>query len=247
MTDMTGMRVQRVFAFDRLTVRAADGDQPVRIEGYAAVFNQDSEPISDWWGTSYRERVMPGAFAKTIAEADIRALWNHDPNWVLGRSKSKTLRLHEDEYGLKVEIDLPDTAWASDLAILMQRGDVDQMSIAFQIVKDKWESLRDKESGKRSDLHILLEAKLFDVSVVTFPAFTQTEAKVRALVDAGLDLDKLLAALQAQRTTETPPVEPVPSASLRQSSADHSDNPEPVTPDHSLDVMRMRLEVAKRR
>lgn len=239
MTDTTGLMVRRTLHVQNLTVRSADGEQPARIEGYASVFNQESQAISDWWGSSYREKVLPGAFTKTIAEGDVRALWNHDPNWVLGRSKSKTLRLSEDDYGLKVEIDLPDTSWANDLSTIMQRGDVDQMSIGFQIVKDKWESTRNRETNKREDLHILIEAKLFDVSVVTFPAFTQTEAKVRALVDAGLDLDKLLATLSAQRATETPPAEPVP--------ADHSDDPEPIEPDHSLDAMRMRLELAKRR
>lgn len=239
MKDSTGLRIQRTFPLDKLTFRAADGDHAPGIEGYASVFNRNSAPITDWLGLSYRERVAPGAFKKTIDEADIRALWNHDPNWVLGRTKSKTLRLREDEFGLAVEIDPPATSWANDLMEVMRRGDVDQMSVGFEIVRDKWESYEDHDTGKRSDVHVLLEAKLFDVSVVTFPAFPQTEAKVRALMESGLDLSTLAAFLESQRSNEQPPAEPVLSG--------HSDDPEPVLSDHSLEVMRVRLELAKRR
>jgi uncharacterized protein len=236
---MSDMVVRRTYPLDKLVVReAGEAGQP-SIAGYAAVFNRNSVEITDWLGTSYRERVAPGAFRKTIDEADVRALWNHDPNWVLGRNKSKTLRLHEDDHGLAIEIDPPDATWARDLVTVMKRGDVDQMSIGFQVIRDKWETVEDHETGKRSDVHVLLEARLFDVSVVTFPAFPQTEAKVRALLRTQWGADRLAEFLSAvpdeQTERSAPPVNP-----------DHGDESKPANTGH-LEVMRMRLALAERR
>lgn len=155
-------------AFPFTETRVVDGDKP-KIVGYAAVFDQLSEPL---WG--FREIVRRGAFAKTIKEADVRALWNHDTNHVLGRIKSGTLRLKEDEKGLAIEIDPPNTQWARDLMESIRRGDVDQMSFGFRTVSDRWQS----ENG--ATIRELLEVDLFDVSPVTFPAYPQTSVGVRS-------------------------------------------------------------------
>lgn len=152
----------------------ADSEEP-KITGHAAVFNQWSEDLG-----GFREIIRPGAFAKTIKEADVRALFNHDPNYVLGRNKAGTLRLEEDKKGLAIEIDPPDTQWARDLTTSIQRGDIDQMSFGFRTVKDKWGD--DGETNQRE----LLEVELFDVSPVTYPAYPQTSVGVRSI-----DLDDM--------------------------------------------------------
>ena len=148
--------------------RIADDGDGERIEGHAAVFNQDT-PIM-----FFTERIRPGAFKKTLREGDIRALYNHDPNLVLGRNKAGTLKLKEDEEGLATVIKPPNTTYAADLKEVMRRGDVDQMSFGFETVKEEWD-----ESNPNMPVRMLVEVKLWDVSVVTFPAYPQTSAAVR--------------------------------------------------------------------
>lgn len=156
-------------AWGAIEFRAAGEDSPPRIRGHAAVFNELSEDLG-----GFREKIAPGAFSRTLG-ADVRALINHDPNLVLGRSTAKTLRMSEDADGLAVEIDLPDTAPARDLAASMERGDVNQMSFGFRTIEDKW----DEVDGRIE--RTLLRVDLFDVSVVTFPAYPQTDAAMRSL------------------------------------------------------------------
>jgi len=99
------------------------GEGEVRkIMGHAAIFDQLSEDLG--W---FREKIEPGAFAATIPIADVRALVNHDPNYVLGRNVAGTLALTEDERGLAIDVTPPDTQWARDLMISMERGDINQM------------------------------------------------------------------------------------------------------------------------
>lgn len=151
------------------------GDGTIGVSGHAAVFDTPSQPIYDWWEGSFIEEVRKGAFLKTIGEADIRFLLNHDPNHVLARNKSGTLRLSEDEIGLAVDADLAPTQTGRDLALLMQRGDVTQMSIMFSVVKDDWAGTRDGLA-----LRVISEVKLYDVSAVTFPAFEETDIGMRS-------------------------------------------------------------------
>ena len=158
-----------------------DGDQTVRsIAGYAAKFDQET-PI---W--RFVEVIRAGAFARAVEEDDVRALFNHDPNLILGRTKSGTLRLEEDAVGLRIEVDLPDTQWGRDLYTSIERGDVDQMSFAFTVVKEAWTQRGEGEDAET--LRELLEVRLYDVSPVTYPAYDDTEVGVveeaRALVEA---------------------------------------------------------------
>jgi uncharacterized protein len=140
------------------------------ISGHAAVFGQLSEDLG-----GFKEKVRAGAFKNSIAQDDIRSLWNHDANFVLGRNRSGTLRLSEDDVGLYFENELPDTSYARDLSKSMARGDVDQMSFGFITLRDDWHL----EGG---DLIVreLIEAQLFDVSPVTFPAYPQTDVSARS-------------------------------------------------------------------
>ena len=143
------------------------------IIGHAAVFDSWSETLGGFF--PFKEKVRKGAFVKSIIDDDIRALFNHDPNYVLGRNKVGTLALEEDDIGLKVKISPPDTSWAKDLVTSIKRGDISQMSIGFLVEEDKWST----DSGL--DTRELIKVKLFDVSTVTFPAYAQTDVGVRAM------------------------------------------------------------------
>jgi HK97 family phage prohead protease len=164
---------REVRAFGTSEIRVSQDAK--KIEGHAALFNTKSQPIF-----GFRERIQPGAFAKTIQESDIRALFNHDPNIVLGRNKSGTLELSEDSKGLYMRITPPDTQAARDVIEMVRRGDVSQCSFGFRCMKDSW-SIDDGESLR--DIH---EARLFDVSPVTYPAYTETECQVRSDVQQAL-------------------------------------------------------------
>lgn len=159
-------------------LRAVSDDKGVRhITGYAAVFNSLSEDLG-----GFREKIAPGAFARAIKEDDVRALWNHNSDCVLGRKKSGTLRLSEDNHGLKIECDPPDAQWVRDLIASIDRGDIDQMSFGF-IVRRYPDGSRGcqwiVENGE--DIRILTDVELFDVSPVTFPAYADTEVGLRSL------------------------------------------------------------------
>jgi HK97 family phage prohead protease len=145
--------------------------QARKITGHAAVFDVEGD------GVWFREKIAPGAFADSVQTDDVRALWNHDANFVLGRNRAGTLRLHEDERGLAIEIDPPDTQFARDLLVSIERGDVSQMSFGFQTVRDSWER---STEGNGQDLRTLEKVKLFDVSPVTFPFYPETDVAVRS-------------------------------------------------------------------
>lgn len=152
-------------------LRAIGADGKTKIAGHAAKFDVLSEDLG-----GFRERIAPGAFAKSIQSSDIRALWNHDANIVLGRNKSGTLRLAEDVAGLHYEVDVPETQLVRDMVLApIARGDVNQCSFGFYTVSDKWA----KVDGEW--VRTLLEAELFDVSPVTYPAYPQTDVAVRSL------------------------------------------------------------------
>ena len=164
--------------FTAMELRAVSDDSGVRhITGYAAVFNSLSEDLG-----GFREKIAPGAFARAVKEDDVRALWNHNSDNVLGRTKSGTLRLSEDNHGLKIECDPPDAQWVRDLVASIERGDVDQMSFGF-IVRRYPDGSRGsqwiEENGE--DIRILTDVELFDVSPVTFPAYPDTEVGLRSL------------------------------------------------------------------
>lgn len=153
-------------------ITSGDGEGMV-LEGHAAVFDVWSETLGGLF--PFKERVKRGAFTDSIMIDDIRALLNHDPNYVLGRNKSGTLTLSEDDTGLLVRINMPDTQWAKDISVSVKRGDISQMSFGFTVVKDEWK----EENGQ--DVRELIKVRLFDVSIVTFPAYTQTDAGLRAM------------------------------------------------------------------
>jgi len=197
------------------------------ITGYAARFNVWSEPIYDY----FLEKIKRGAFSKTIKEHDIRALFNHDPNLILARTVNSTLRLEEDNKGLAYEADLPDTSYARDLKESIKRGDISQNSFGFQTVQDKW----DMKEGKELDERTLLEVKLFDISPVTFPAYPQTDVKVRTLMnDIGIDYDALgLVITRAERGMDITESDKQILHTAIAVLGTYLVNPEPIAEDHS--------------
>jgi uncharacterized protein len=155
--------------------RMHEGKEILSLRGTAAVFNQLSDPIMGF----FRERIMPGAF-DGVMEDDVRALFNHDYNLVLGRSAAKTLKYGVDENGLWYEVDLPDTEYARNLAHSIERGDIDKSSFSFSIERggDKW--LQDPEDLSMEIREVNRIERLFDVSPVTIPAYPQTSVQVSA-------------------------------------------------------------------
>jgi hypothetical protein len=216
---------ERRFVSAQLEVRT-EGDI-AHITGYASVFNKDSEVLG-----FFIERVAPGAFKKTIKEADVRALFNHDPSFVLGRTRSGTLKLAEDKTGLHYEAEANMKKQSvRDLVEDIERGDVSQSSFGFNTVRDEWDY--EDEPMRRT----LREVKLFDVSPVTFPAYPDTEAQIeRALRSLATDekpLPQLVAAahngeLRSYLLTTPGVTEPV--APSDEPVEDHS---EERTDDHS--------------
>ena len=154
-------------------IRINESDGGTCIEGHAAVFDSWSETLGGIF--PFKEKVRKGAFAESIGRDDIRALFNHDPNYVLGRNRAGTLELVEDEIGLRVRITPPDTSWARDITTSIRRGDISQMSIGFVVEDDEW------SSSDGIDTRELKKVRLFDVSPVTFPAYTATDVGVRAM------------------------------------------------------------------
>lgn len=159
-------RQMRSIASKFETREAEDG---LYIEGYFSVFNTNYDL---WEGAS--ESVAPGAFSNTLGR-DIRALIDHETRLVLGRNKSHTLELREDEHGLWGRITInPNDQDAMNLYERVKRGDVDQCSFGFDIVRE------DTEIGADGSVHwTIREVVLYEVSVVTFPAYEETSVSAR--------------------------------------------------------------------
>ena len=141
------------------------------IEGYFAVFNSNYEIC-----TGLSESIAPGAFTNTLSD-DVRALINHDTTLVLGRNKANTLELKEDSRGLwgKIKVN-PKDSDAMNLYERVKRGDVDQCSFGFDIIRE------DTEFREDDSIHwTIREVKLYEVSCCTFPAYEDTSISARSL------------------------------------------------------------------
>ncbi|MGA9851850.1 MAG: HK97 family phage prohead protease [Gammaproteobacteria bacterium] len=164
----------RTFIVDDIEVRAGDDAKP-KIIGHAAVFSSLSQDLG-----GFREKIAPGAFKDTLNdnENDPVALFNHNPDHVLGRKSAGTLRLKEDDLGLHMEIDPPDTQAGRDVTHLIKRGDINKMSFGFRTNPggQSWDEQPDK-----SMVRTLKSVKLLDVSPVTSAAYQKTHVAVRAL------------------------------------------------------------------
>jgi HK97 family phage prohead protease len=165
---------RRTFTVSDVETRTAE-DGTLRLSGYGAVFNESSVPLP------FKETIAPGAFRKTLSETpDVRLLVNHE-GLPLARTKNGTLTLSEDSKGLHFEAVLADTQEARDIHALVTRGDVDQMSFAFRVIRQSW-------SEDRS-MRTLTEVSLADgdVSVVTYPAYPTTTVEARERITQAIE------------------------------------------------------------
>lgn len=212
--SMTTMGPERRYVpMDRVEVRDANDDGSIPFEGHAAVFNVRTWIGPKKWG--FWEQIREGAFTKAIAENDVRMLKNHDVNFDLARSTITKgpgmLRLSEDDTGLRDIANWIPTSYAKDLAISVRSGVITQQSFGFLPVKEEWST--DDATGEET--RTLIEVSLFDVSPVTFPAYPETDASMRAaqmgllLESAGMTDGDTSLLVRALRTgTLTPDIAP---------------------------------------
>lgn len=145
------------------------------IRGYGAVFHRFGDPGTEYvfHDSNVIERIHPKAFKRTLAEkTDVLALWNHEPDLILGRSSTGTLALSTDHIGLRFIIDLPNTNCGRSVAELVDRQDLDGSSFSFLPVDVQWT----EENGKA--IRTILDADLLDVGPVTFPAYSGTSVEI---------------------------------------------------------------------
>jgi hypothetical protein len=191
-------------------MRVVNAEKPT-IEGRAVVYGKKSELLFGM----FREVIEPGFF-EGVLKQDVRALWNHNADLVLGRTKSGTLELIDTERSLDVRIDPPDTQVGRDAVTLIGRGDVSQMSFGFVVKQggDEWKKERDGTQTrilKRGGCE-----RLFDVSPVTYPAYPQTSVAVRSMME------------QLGLTAEETPLDPAPTGRMPRAPTDRLENAEAV-------------------
>ncbi len=176
------MEIERRALSEGVTVRAAAGEAPT-VSGYAALFNTETV-IAGF----FREQIAPGAFKAAVQSDDVRALFNHDPNYVLGRTTNDTLTLKEDKRGLFYDVTLnPDDPEAMSVRAKIQRGDVTGSSFGFAVEEEQW------TEPKKNTRELPLRASLFDVSPVTYPAYEETTVSARSKAAAAIEAAKVLA------------------------------------------------------
>lgn len=167
---------RRIFKAEEFRIKKTEAGENI-LEGYSAVFDLPSENLGygDW---EIREYIAKEAFTNVLKTSDCRALFNHDINLILGRESAKTLTLVQDDRGLKSTTILPDTTYAKNLSVSVDRGDIKEQSFTFIVAKDQWEEDRDKKIATRT---ILDFKELLDVSPVTFAAYPDTDVAKRSL------------------------------------------------------------------
>ncbi len=226
-------------------LRAVENGDGMTFTGYAAVFNSPSEPLP------FIERIAPGAFKRSLkARNDIKLLWNHDTGAVLGSTRAGTLKLEEDNYGLRVTAVLPQTSLGNDVKVLVQRGDISAMSFGFSVPAngDSWNA----EGTERT----LRSVRIHEVSIVAFPAYQQTAGTAavrsfdgvakRAEVDADQLADAMLAIEDGKDLSleQSELLTKVIQRLTPQEEAAEEDNSEELT---ALELKKMKLELLMKR
>lgn len=229
------------FLFHPVELTLAEAPHGKTIPGIAAVYSTESRI-----GNMYRVKLRFGAMTKTLEEYDQRALWNHDPNFILGRKSAGTLRLTDSEAGLYTEIDLPNSPNGQNALEAVNRRDVTGMSIGFNVIQERWE-----DSDTDIPLRELIEIKLVEVSPTPWPQFPETNvgeaySEAYALEHGGLTPQEILARARARgllSATNAPdqnhPDEPGPEI--------HAEAGDPLSPeDWRIGIYRRRLQLTAR-
>jgi HK97 family phage prohead protease len=152
----------------------AEGDG-MTFTGYASVFNSPSEDLG-----GFVEYVAPGAFKRSLqSRNEVKLLWNHDSGEPLASLRGGTMQLVEDEVGLRVTAKLPNTTRGRDIAELLRTKVIDSMSFGFNVIKDSW--------SRDGQTRTLESVRLFEASIVSFPAYAATTATVRSAPSINAD------------------------------------------------------------
>lgn len=188
-------------ALDGLELRITGNDGNGVIAGHAAVFYDGTKETEFELFRGLVERIDRSAFDRAMQEDDVRGLFNHNPDNLLGRSASGTLRLSTDKVGLQFELDLPDGPLGEQVRGSTKRGDLTGASFSFKIIAQRFETV------DKIDIRTLLDVRLYDVGPVTFPAYEATDVSARSAYDdwrAGLVgiAERHAARMHALRTVE---------------------------------------------
>jgi uncharacterized protein len=164
---------QRAFV-DKAELRFAQGEGGARTASGYFCLSDNVTDIGGYW----QERFAAGAFTKSLGERDVVALHSHDDARPVGRMSRETLRIKEDERGYGFENDLPDTSDGRDLAVQLERGDIEGMSFRFRARKEEWDETQDPP------MRTIIEAELYEITYTAFPAYPDTEVGLRSLEHA---------------------------------------------------------------
>jgi len=162
---------RRFFSCEDIEIRLDDGKEP-KLSGYAAKYNIFADVL---W---FREKIKPGAFDDALKKDDVRCLKNHDPNLILGRKSSGTLRLDTNTVGLRFDVDVPNTTTGNDTLEEVRRKDISGCSFSFIVAE---EDIKTFDDGRPMERTIVKIGKLFDVGPVTWPAYKETTVVSRSL------------------------------------------------------------------
>lgn len=163
---------KRNLTTNQVEIREDEGGQRV-LTGYAVKWEMKSVPMG--YFKRFKEQFRRGAFTESLTNDDQKALWSHDTAKVLGRTKNGTLRLFEDEIGLRFELDLPDTTLGDDAYKSIKRGDVDGVSFGFSMLTQEWD-----ETDSDNVVRTVIKAKLLEISPVAFPAYPDSQVAARS-------------------------------------------------------------------
>lgn len=171
MTKMTTKTEKRHLTTNSVEIRESE-DGKRMLAGYAVKWGMRSHKMG--W-RSFREQFSKGAFTESLTNDNQLALWAHDTTKVLGNTKSGTLRLYEDDVGLRFELDLGNTTLANDAYETIKRGDIDGVSFGFRMIKQEWD-----ENDQENIVRTIHKAKLMEISPVAFPAYPDSQVSARS-------------------------------------------------------------------
>ena len=174
------VRERRTIALP-IELRAKKESSPDVVSGYAALFYDSKDPGTQYqlWSGCF-ERIQPGAFDSALKRPDdVRCLFNHDPNQILGRSLSETLTLKVDSKGLYFECQLPNSPAGQTVREAIARGDVSGCSFSFDVLVATWTEAN--SGADEINYRDILDVALYDVGPVTFPAYVSTEIEVNSV------------------------------------------------------------------